>query len=747
MVDTAADAARRNFLEQGMRIGLLMRHGGALVIYAVVLIVTPTAGTAGAVFAAAAGAWALYRLVSRSVSSRALAVDYAVTVAACLAIPVLVSDEVCQPTGVAVSIAGTAILSFTVLAPLLDVAMTVGVVAALVTGSALADRSIASGALVSVYYFALLWAAATVVQMLTVRVTDSVDNARAERLAVELRQQVSAAVREYDREQMRLLHDTVASTLLMVGTGTALSSDRVAVQARRDLEVFTNTSRMSASSADLVAALRDYAAHISTPVHYAGAAAMWLDGATTATIAAAAREALTNVDQHSGATAVTVTVTKGLIQIADDGSGFDVSQPVRGHGIARSIIARMEQLVGAATITSTPGHGTTVELRWPTDRSEATTPPPDPERLIERGHAGYALVLISYGLVNLFVTVPSSLRVAADPYLQWTLIVVSAAATLSAVPGILGRPSIPARIGITALMTVALVQSATLPIHQLAPRLQWAEGAIGWCVLPLLMGQRPRVGVGVLIWCWTVPGIAEIIRNPTAANVVDFGYDTASVLIPQLCALLMTHVIRRTAVVAAAETDSQMRLAATTRIADAVQAEYQRRYANLAGTIRPLLSVLAEGGPVGAVTRRRAQVEYQRLRTLFDQSASFEHVLLRELRPHVDAAQNRGIAVSIHVEGTLPAMDDAVARQLARMLDRVLTAATNSARITVTADMTAVELSVIGLGFRHSELPTKSGVGDEDEFDLTILDDTVWITVRHTLPEGPSHNARAGRPT
>ena len=744
MVDTVTNAAHRIYVEHGLRIGLLMRHGGALVIYAAALFVAPTGG---AVFAAAAGAWSLFRLLTGSVAARALAVDYTVTVAACAAIPVLLSDRLCESSCVSISIAGTAILSFTVLALMLNVAMTLGLAAALTVGWALADRSIASGPMASVYYFVLLWAAATVAQMLTVRVTDSVDNARAERLTIELRERVNAAVREYDREQMRLLHDTVASTLLMVGTGTDLSTERVAAQARRDRLVFNETSHVPAPPADLVAALRDHATHISTPVHYAGVTAMWVDGATAAPIAAAAREALTNVDRHSGATAVTITVHTGMIRISDNGDGFDITRPTRGHGIANSIIARMQQFGGVAEITARQGQGTTVELRWPTAISASAAAVSDPERMIERAHALYRLVLTTYGLVNLFATVPAYVRIATHPYLQWTLITVSALAALSAVPAIFGRPTVPARIGITALMAVAVVQSASLPIHELSPGLQWAEGAIGWCVLPLLVNIRVPYAIGVLAWCWVVPAIFVISRDPSTHTVVDLGFDTAGVLLPQLCALLMTEVIRRAATAAAMESDARMRVSTASRIAQAVQLEYQRRYADLAETIQPLLAHLADGGPVDSVTRRRAQLEYQRLRTLFDQSATFEHVLLRELRPRVDSAQNRGIAVSVDVQGTLPAMDEATARRLARLVDQVLAAAASPARITVTAETAAVELSVMCNRARHVDLPTKSSVCDEDEFDLTTLDDTVWITVRHPLPEGPTDHARAGQPT
>jgi signal transduction histidine kinase len=748
MFDTDTGAARRNFLQHTMHVSVFMRHGAALVVYAVVLLSVSRISAAGTIFVALAGAWSLYRLFTRSATPRIIAIDYVITLTACLALPILASDDrVCPSTCAPIAIAGTAIASFTVFEPLLNVAMAAGVVAALAAGAATVDGLRDAGQWVNVYYFALLWVAATLIRFLTVRVAEKVDAARAERLAVELRQRVNAAVRDYDREQMRLLHDTVASTLLIVGTGTALSPDRVAAQARRDLRVFADASPAPAPPADLVATLRDHATHTTTPVRYTGATAMWVDGATAAKIAAAAREALTNVDRHSGATAVTITVHTGRIQITDDGQGFDLTRPTRGHGIPDSIVARMQQLGGVAEITTRPGQGTTVELRWPTAAPVATAAAPDPERLIERAHMGYGLALVAYALVNLLVTAPASLRVAAHPHLQWTLIVITAAAALSAIPRVMGRTTPRARFGIAALVIVALVQSISMPIYDLEPQLQWAEGAIGWCVLPLLLSVRLRYGVGVLVWCWVVPAVFAISRNPAAPTVVDLGYDTANVLVAQLCALVVADMIRRSAAAAATETENHMRLTAAARIADAVQEEYDRRYADLADTIQPLLFALADGQPVDAETRRRAQLEYQRLRTLFDQSSSFEHVLLREIRPRVDAAQDRGIAISVDVQGTLPTMNVPTARRLARLIDQVLDAAASPARITVTAEAAAVELSVMCHRATDAVLPTKSIVGDEDEFDLTTLDDTVWITVRHPLPEGSNDHARAGQST
>lgn len=745
----ASDASRRNMAWQATRITLFMRHGANLLVCAVVIAIPALPhNEAGRVFAAVLGLWSAYRLNTRSSARRVIAIDYATTVAACLATPLLVTGpQFYLSNSVPVVIAGTAVVSFTLSMPArVSLAMTAGIAAAFAVGSARVVGWSHVGNIFNLYYFALQWVTSASVRMMVLRVAASVDAARGGRVAAQLQQEVATAVREYDREQLRLLHDTVASTLLMVGDGTALAPARVAAQARRDLQVFSDRPWVPRARADLVAALRDNSDHIATPITYAGETVLWLDGVTVAAVAAAAREALNNVDRHSGATSAAVTIAAGRVYITDDGRGFDTTEPIRGHGIANSITARMRTINGDAIVDSRPGRGTTVELRWHAEIPAAAAPPADPERLIERTRMRYGLALTAYACVNLLVTVPAAIGAAGRPHLQWVLAAWAAATTLSAIPGIVGRSRVPSRAGVAALVLVSLVQSVSLPVDLLGTAAQWPQNALGWCALPLLLNERVRFGVGGLIGCWSIPAAYALTRDPSAHTVANLGYGTASILLVQLCALLFDNLIRRAAVAAGAETDTRARLVAADRIAAAVQREYQRRYADLAATIRPLLLVLADGGTVDAVTRQQAQVEYQRLRALFDQSAAFDHALLRELRPVIDGVQDRGVAVSVTVAGTLPRLGNAAARQLTRTIERALTAtaAFSSARITVSGDAAAVTLSVICRGVQRTEWFAEQRTISEDPFDVTILDDAVWITVRHRITEGDPQHALAG---
>jgi signal transduction histidine kinase len=80
------------------------------------------------------------------------------------------------------------------------------------------------------------------------------------------------------------------------------------------------------------------------------------------------REALSNVGRHARATTCRVSVRHeagaALLEIDDDGSGFEPSTIRRGQGLA-NLEARATDMGGKASVTSDPGRGTTVRVELP----------------------------------------------------------------------------------------------------------------------------------------------------------------------------------------------------------------------------------------------------------------------------------------------------------------------------------------------------------------------------------------------
>ena len=80
------------------------------------------------------------------------------------------------------------------------------------------------------------------------------------------------------------------------------------------------------------------------------------------------QETLANVAKHANAQKVSInlwsTPDRVLLEVHDDGIGFDESQITRnvGHGLA-NMLARVHNVDGDLDITSVQGEGTTV-LAW-----------------------------------------------------------------------------------------------------------------------------------------------------------------------------------------------------------------------------------------------------------------------------------------------------------------------------------------------------------------------------------------------
>ena len=82
-----------------------------------------------------------------------------------------------------------------------------------------------------------------------------------------------------------------------------------------------------------------------------------------------AQEALRNVVKHAHASVVTLRLIQEghdlLLEVRDDGHGFDLNSRYPGHMGLQSMQERVHSLRGTFTITSAPGKGTAISVRLP----------------------------------------------------------------------------------------------------------------------------------------------------------------------------------------------------------------------------------------------------------------------------------------------------------------------------------------------------------------------------------------------
>ncbi len=726
-------------MRRATTVGLLMRHC-ANVLVAAIGVLDPSPTAAGRWLLVVVGLWSLYRIVTRSPRRLVLAVDYVLVAAVCLAIPLLtVTADLGTRNTVPVAIAGTSVIGFTIASPArVTLPLTIGVATAFALGSANLVGWSHVSSIFNLYYFAMQWTTIALIRMLLLRVAAAVDDARRHRQSAELEQQVNTAVRDYQRDQLALLHDTAASTLLMVGQGAPLPPHRLAAQARHDLRLLRGKPWDSkASRIEIVTALRQSADFLTTSVEFAGVSSLWLDGDLASSVIAAAREAMNNVEHHANARLLTITVSADAIVLADNGDGFDTDAPTSGHGVRESIAGRMRRAGGHATVDSAPGAGTRIMLSWAAARGRTESPPPptDPDRLIQRSRVRYGLALSAYAGTNLLLMAPYAVMRGDQPAAQVTLAGVALIATVSAVPGIQRRQWRYRPLAILALLVITVIQPLLLPSNELGSQHYWAQGAIGWCLLPLLLELSVPAASALLLLAWLLGSAVELWGAPSAAHWINIGLGTASILGVQLFALAFSALMRDAAADALTETDARQRLEKRERVAHALRAEYQNRYAALMQSVIPLLDELSRGNAADHDLQRRARAQSRQLRVLFDQAATFDHVLMQQLRPLTDDATARGIDTAVDVIGELPPLSDADIAQLLTPLARLLDAATSTAKLVVHTESGAVTASVVCDHLTDIERLTSQLDTSAADTDLVIADDTAWLLVRHSLTQ------------
>jgi signal transduction histidine kinase len=197
------------------------------------------------------------------------------------------------------------------------------------------------------------------------------------RMARSLTEERAERIRSEERAEMAAhLHDSVLQTLALVQQ-RADEPAAVAALARRqerELRGWLRSRGAPVGDVTLARALQDAASEVErdhgvrVEVVTVGDAALH---ERTQALVAAAREAMVNAAKFGGGSPIDVfaeVTAEGAVQayVRDRGPGFDTGRvPQDRRGVRESITGRMQRHGGQASVTSTPGQGTEVELRLP----------------------------------------------------------------------------------------------------------------------------------------------------------------------------------------------------------------------------------------------------------------------------------------------------------------------------------------------------------------------------------------------
>ena len=177
------------------------------------------------------------------------------------------------------------------------------------------------------------------------------------------------------REANSFIHDHILSALIAVANGLP---DRAALRgsARQALDSLSTSTTVTSPVAarallnDVAGRVGAMAGDIRTDVLLTREHEIPPEAAQA--ITEATLEAVRNSLRHAGDDAAVtrmVTLTSDAccvtIEVNDNGRGFDPAAAGRGrHGVSGSIIARMHDVGGRATVDSAPGEGACITLRW-----------------------------------------------------------------------------------------------------------------------------------------------------------------------------------------------------------------------------------------------------------------------------------------------------------------------------------------------------------------------------------------------
>ena len=488
------------------------------------------------------------------------------------------------------------------------------------------------------------------------------------------------------REHERMLHDTVLNTLTVLarldsvpGTLMRCCEDDIALIER----MLGDPDDDDLSGSGLCYAITEVAAEMRTRgliVHVQGIPAADAEPvmppqAVRAT-RYAVREALMNVMNHAGTGEAWVEVSLAAdgelrVIVRDAGAGFDrvMVGPAR-LGVRHSIIERVTDQGGHASIRSAPGKGTVVELRWKTGSraaqaiaggSEGPHSVASKDRLV---HGAYESelprvlgVMAALWQLAFLIQVLGYLHEYREPLVP---VVVWAALTAAAF-WLIPRARTGDLTGRAAVCAMALVVVA-VSLDGWAGWMPGSAGSVDWSIfgsswlIALVAVSRPA-------WEWACGALLAFAAHLAfSANL--FGTPTLglSKLTASAHALAVIGIIfaairptlRAQARIAVRRAALASQSAAKADAVTAIREDRRLRLALLEAEALPLLHAIASGtldSTDSAVRDRCARLAATFRRSLADGFRGAEQGLVAELEPALRAASARGLLVDVQTIG------------------------------------------------------------------------------------------------
>jgi two-component sensor histidine kinase len=238
-------------------------------------------------------------------------------------------------------------------------------------------------------YALILGAAIVIIVTMLRQAASSVDYAQATAL-----DRYSHAVRQHATEVERvqvdsIVHDSVLTTFISAARAfTPQAQELAATMAGnaigylRDAAAASPDDGTTVRFTSLAERITDAATALSTPfelrVRSVGTRSLPVQAAEA--IYSASVQAMMNSLQHAGEgeisrwVAVRGVAPGGIeVVVGDTGMGFDMSERSERLGVRVSILERISNAGGRATVQSAPGEGTIVSIRWPHGSAQQTS--------------------------------------------------------------------------------------------------------------------------------------------------------------------------------------------------------------------------------------------------------------------------------------------------------------------------------------------------------------------------------------